>query len=74
MLSAVYASGYLHNMDCSSEPLNKVWVGIDANGRGICGNTAKLIGYLTEQAGDVQVSRDGGANYNSVPNGTGLYK
>lgn len=74
MLSGVYASGYLHNMDCSSEPLNKVWVGIDANGRGICGNTAKLIGYLTEQAGDVQVSRDGGANYNSVPNGTGLYK
>lgn len=33
MLSGVYASGYLHNMDCSSEPLNKVWVGIDANGQ-----------------------------------------
>ncbi len=45
-LSGVSATGYLQNTDCSSEPINKVWVGIDADGKGICGPTTRVMALL----------------------------
>jgi hypothetical protein len=47
-LAGKYASGYLQNRDCSTELINKIWVGVDADGWAICGTRGVLIGYLTE--------------------------
>jgi hypothetical protein len=64
MLSGVTASGYLQNNDCSTNPIDTVWVGVDADGRGICGNTAGVltaapIGHFSEIYGTVNIIRSG---------------
>ncbi len=64
MLSGVTASGYLQNNDCSTNPIDTVWVGVDADGRGVCGNTAGMltavpIGHFSEIYGTVNVIRSG---------------
>lgn len=63
-LGGISASGYLQNHDCSGEPINKVWVGIDADGRSICGSkTIQLasIGKFSEIVGNIQVKKNGSA-------------
>lgn len=57
-LAGKYASGYLQNRDCSGEPINTVWVGVDTTGRGICGRLITplaSIGKFTGLTAGVQV-------------------
>jgi hypothetical protein len=61
-LGGISASGYLQNHDCSGEPINKVWVGIDVDGRAKCGSqTPQLadIGTITEKWGTLTIWRNG---------------
>ncbi len=60
-LAGKYASGYLQNRDCTSEPINRVWVGIDADGQARCGSkTVQLavIGRFTTIVGTVRVIKN----------------
>ena len=57
-LNGITASGYLQDRDCSLGMVNKVWVGVDANGQGICGHlTTPLasIGKFTGLTAGVQL-------------------
>ncbi len=61
-LGGISASGYLGHHDCSLEPINRVWVGIDSGGRAICGSkTVQLasIGKFTDIVGNIQVKKNG---------------
>ncbi len=74
-LWGITASGYLHNKDCSTDPVNSVWKWVDANGQWICGNIAWLlaIGRFTELYGTVNVWRDGTPWYVPAILGQDLY-
>lgn len=76
MLSGAYASGYLHNKDCSTEPINTVWKWIDANGQAICWNVSGLmaIAHFTEIHGTVNVWHDGTPGYTPAVVGELLYQ
>lgn len=75
MLSGTYASGYLHNRDCSTEPINTVWKWIDANGQAICWNVSGLmaIAHFTEINWTVNVWHDGTPGYTPAVVGELLY-
>jgi hypothetical protein len=60
-LSGITSSGYLQNNNCT-DPINNKWSGVDANGRGICGNGWAIlaaIGKFSEISGVVEVLKYG---------------